>query len=86
LQQRHTPSPGKPRSPAGRTGPAAGFRWRLAADGEAAGIEYHDRRDRARLDTTRAAHDLGFAPAFGPEAALADYAQWVQAHRSYFLA
>jgi UDP-glucuronate 4-epimerase len=64
----------------------AEFRWRLAADGEAAGIEYHDRRDRARLDTTRAAHDLGFAPAFGPEAALADYAQWVQAHRSYFLA
>jgi UDP-glucuronate 4-epimerase len=62
-----------------------GFRWRLAQPGEPAGIEYHDRRDRGRLDTTRL-QQLGFRPAFGPDAALADYAQWLQGHGAYFAA
>lgn len=60
------------------------FRWRVAAAGEAAGIEYHDRRDRARLDTERVCADLGFQPAWQPDAALADYAEWLQQHGAYF--
>lgn len=60
-----------------------GFRWRVAQAGEPAGIDYHDLRDRGRLDTTRL-HELGFRPAFAPDAALADYARWLEGHADYF--
>ena len=61
-----------------------GFRWRVAAAGEAANIEYHDLRPRGRLDTGRLAAQLGFTPAFAPEPALADYAAWLRSHADYF--
>lgn len=60
------------------------FRWRVATAGEAPNIEYHDRRDRARLDTARLREAFGFEPAFTPDAALADYAAWLAAHAGYF--
>jgi len=62
----------------------SGFRWRVAAPGDSANVNYHDLRDRGRLDTTRLAAQLGFAPAFTPDEALNDYARWLWDHPDFF--
>lgn len=61
-----------------------GFKWRYAAPGETATIDYYDTRDRACLDTTRLQSDLGFVPAFPPDKALHDYTEWLLASQQYF--
>jgi len=61
-----------------------GFKWRYAAPGEAATIDYYDTRDRARQDSTRLQSDLGFAPAFPPDKALHDYTEWLLANQQFF--
>jgi nucleoside-diphosphate-sugar epimerase len=62
-----------------------GFDWRVAQPGEVANIDYHDRRDRARMDTARAQADFGFVPAYSPDVALEDYVQWLKATTHYFV-
>jgi nucleoside-diphosphate-sugar epimerase len=61
-----------------------GFRWRVAQQHMPGNIEYHDRRPRGRLDTGRQSAQLGFTPAFPPDRALADYADWLRSHGDYF--
>ena len=61
------------------------FDWRVAQSGEVPNIDYHDTRDRARMDTGRVRGDLGFAPAFPPDLALEDYVQWLVATANYFV-
>lgn len=61
-----------------------GFRWRVTEDAASANINYHDVRPRGRLDTTRLTRQLGFAAAFAPQLALADYAHWLRSHQDYF--
>jgi nucleoside-diphosphate-sugar epimerase len=56
-----------------------GFRWRRAAPGEAPTLRPHDSRPRGVLALARAAA-FGWAPRFGPEAAIADYAAWAAEH------
>jgi UDP-glucose 4-epimerase len=61
-----------------------GFKWHVAAPGEAATINYHDTRDRARLDVGRLQTDLGFAPAFPRDLALQDYIEWLLSSKQFF--
>jgi nucleoside-diphosphate-sugar epimerase len=60
------------------------FEWRVAQAGEVPNVDYHDTRDRARMDTDRVQRDLGFTPRFLPDDALEDYGQWLQATTNYF--
>jgi UDP-glucose 4-epimerase/UDP-glucuronate 4-epimerase len=55
------------------------LRWRIAAPGEAPTVIYGLPADRAALDLSRLAADTGFAPAFAPEQAFADYLAWMDA-------
>jgi nucleoside-diphosphate-sugar epimerase len=59
------------------------FRWRVAQPGEAANVDYHDSRDRARCDSTRALEDLQWKPTFLPDRALEDYADWLRQNVTY---
>lgn len=50
-----------------------GFRWRRAAEGEAANVVSHVAFDRGGLDITAVARDAGYAPTFSFETAAQDY-------------
>ncbi len=64
------------------------FRWRIAADEAESNIAYFGPLDRARKSGTiaRLQSELGFALAFPPPRAAADYAGWVRTHRAMFTA
>ena len=53
-----------------------GFRWRRAADGVLANVDYWMARDRAPLANARLTRDYGFTPRFGLEVALDDFLAW----------
>ena len=55
---------------------APGFRWRRAAEGEAANTISHVAFDRGGLDVRRLAADTGFAPRFTMAQAAADALAW----------
>ena len=59
------------------------FRWRVARPGETANVDYHDTRDRARCDSSRALEDLRWKPTFLPDRALEDYAGWLRDNASH---
>lgn len=61
-----------------------GFEWRYRTAGEAPTILFPDNRPRTTMRIDRISGELGFAPRFGPAAALADYAIWLKDNRSYF--
>jgi UDP-glucuronate 4-epimerase len=52
------------------------LRWRLAAAGEAANVDFWSTRDRARLSDRRLVEAYGFRPRFGLVAALDDLLDW----------
>lgn len=52
------------------------FRWRLAAEGEAANTVSHVAWDRGALDIARLAADAGWAPRLTMAQAAADYLAW----------
>lgn len=58
---------------------APGFRWRRAAEGEAANTISHVAYDRGALDIRRLAADTGFAPHFTMPQAAADALAWDKA-------
>ncbi len=55
---------------------APGFRWRRAAEGEAANTVSHVAFDRGALDIRRLAADTGYAPRFPMGGAAADALAW----------
>jgi len=55
---------------------APDFRWRLAAEGEAANTISHIAWDRGALDIARLAADVVWAPCFTMAQAAADYLAW----------
>jgi UDP-glucuronate 4-epimerase len=61
------------------------FSWRMAAKNERPNVNYHADRDRASMDITRIAHDIGFTPRFGPHQAHADYSDWIRSNEAFML-
>lgn len=53
------------------------FRWRIAEAGEPPSVVYGLTADRAPLGLARLTRDTGFAPAYSPEMAAADYLAWM---------
>jgi UDP-glucose 4-epimerase len=60
------------------------FKWRYCTAEEIPTILYPDNRARTTMRTDRLASDLRFLPRFTADAALADYAAWLDANHSYF--
>jgi nucleoside-diphosphate-sugar epimerase len=56
-----------------------GFRWRLAAEGEAANIVSHVAFDRGRFDLSAITRDTGWRPRFDFASAASDYLAWAAA-------
>ena len=56
------------------------FTYRMAEAGETANVDYYGMRDRAILSVARLADETGFRARFTPEAALADYVDWIGRH------
>ena len=56
------------------------FTYRIAEGDEAANIDYYAARDRAILSVARLADETGFRARFTPEAAAADYVDWIGRH------
>lgn len=56
------------------------FTWRTAAIGEPPNVSFVVERDRAPMDVSRIASDVGFTPKFGPREAHADYIGWIREH------
>jgi UDP-glucose 4-epimerase len=54
-----------------------GFDFRVARDGEQHNLVMAEKLDRAPMDIGRIVKDIGFKPAFGPQEAYADLAQWL---------
>jgi nucleoside-diphosphate-sugar epimerase len=54
-----------------------GFDFRVARDGEQHNLAMNEKLDRAPMDIGRIVQDIGFKPAFGPQEAYADFAQWL---------
>ena len=52
------------------------FRWRFAAEGEAANVDYWTARDRSPMSNARLVSEMGFTPAFGMDSALDDFLAW----------
>ncbi len=53
-----------------------GFRWRLAAVGEAGNVDSHTGFDRGPMDIAKIARDTGFAPRFDFAGAAEDWLAW----------
>lgn len=51
--------------------------WRLAAAGEAYGVESHTGFDRGAFDIGNISSETGFVPRFDFPAAAADYLTWL---------
>jgi len=62
------------------------FSWHVAEPGEAANVAYHAEHDRAAMDMSRIAADIGFRPAFGAQEACSDLGTWVRAHQAFISA
>lgn len=60
------------------------FEWSHRRDNESPTIDYYDMRDRASLDASRIAVDLGFSPRYELPVAVSDYADWLEENASYF--
>jgi len=60
------------------------FSWRVATD-EQPNVSFVVARDRAAMNTTRIANDLGFKIQFGPHQAYPDYMAWIAEHESFIL-
>ncbi|MCC7274656.1 MAG: NAD(P)-dependent oxidoreductase, partial [Alphaproteobacteria bacterium] len=58
-----------------------GFRWRLAAPGEAPSVDLHGAQDRRPLAVARLA-SLGHHSVWDLDRSFADYVDWVAANRS----
>lgn len=58
-----------------------GFTWSQSADPTEVTIRLTESLPRGRMDIARVAA-TGWAPAFGPEQAYADYAQWLEKHQA----
>ncbi len=56
------------------------FTYRIADAGEAANVDYYAPRDRAIMSVARLADETGFRARFTPEAAAADYVDWIGRH------
>jgi UDP-glucuronate 4-epimerase len=54
-----------------------GFRWRLAAPGEAANVDYYADYDRASMDAQRLRADTRFTPRYGLPEAAQDFHDWL---------
>jgi UDP-glucuronate 4-epimerase len=57
-----------------------GFSWRVAAAGDQPNIEYNAAADRAPMDVSRIAEDVGFVPRFDPGTAAGDFISWIGRH------
>ncbi len=53
-----------------------GFKWRIAADNEAANVSYYAPYDRASMSIDRLRADTAFVPRFDLAAAASDYLAW----------
>ena len=56
------------------------FTYRIAEGDKAANVDYYAARDRAILSVARLADETGFRARFTPEAAAADYVDWIGRH------
>lgn len=59
------------------------FRWRLAADGHLANVDYYAPYDRAAMDNRRLRSATRFTPRFGLEAAARDFQSWLATNESW---
>jgi UDP-glucuronate 4-epimerase len=59
------------------------FSWRAATATDQPNIEYNAAADRAPMDVSRIAAEVGFVPRFGPREAADDFISWIRLHPDY---